>query len=193
MRKVLFLFATLFLYAASSYAQRVEFNLQRDGSFIAKDGKSYVVVEYEGKTAEELYSMVKSNVIVLYNSPKHVMNENEPTKLTIHAKTKTIDTGYQAYGGGFVSYSAYYTYIFQFKDGRIRIDAPLIQPKLDVDATGTPVITKTFAGLINDWYDKNGNLKKKKIGKIKEVENILIAPINYLIGSNNSGSEDDDW
>ncbi|MBQ8271187.1 MAG: hypothetical protein IJZ22_08320 [Bacteroidaceae bacterium] len=182
----------LFLFVVHAQAQYVNFKLQKDGSFIAEDGKNYVVIDYEGKTASELYSMVKSNVMNVYNNPEHVMSENKPTKITIDALTGQISFRYNPFGGGFVSYSAYYKYIFQFKDGRIRVDAPIVKQDLKVSSAGA-AYGKTFVELIDGWFDKEGKVKQRKKEDVEEMENIFVLPINYLLGNINTNSSDDDW
>ena len=70
MKKLLlfFLFANICIF---EYAQGVvSFELKSDATFKTSDGQSYVVIPFEGKTAQELYNLVKSNVMKTYNSPK---------------------------------------------------------------------------------------------------------------------------
>ncbi len=186
MKYLIFLFSVL--VAANSYTQTlVEFKLQRNGYFVAPDGKPYIVVEYDGKTVQELYSLVKSNVMTLYKSPQNIMSENYPKEISIQALSNILEESYK-FGEGFVSYRAYYNYIFHFKDGKIKIDAPLIDPNLYVTSTGA-TYSKTFESLIKGWFDKNGEIKKKKLNNVRKIENTFNLPINYLLGSSN----DEDW
>ena len=192
--KKLFLFFTMLLIATNVIAQQVvEFCLKPDGTFQSHDGKSFVVVEYEGKTQQELYNMVKANVLTLYNSPQTVMNEIEPTNITIRALSDKLYSTY-ALVGAFVEYRARYNYVFQFKDGKIRVDAPLIDSQLNVTASAVP-ISKTFVSLIDDWFDKKGNVKKKKQKNVSKIEAIFNYPINYLLGNLNQSTKKDeeDW
>ena len=66
--KLTLLFLLLFC-TINAQAQYVNFKLQKNGSFLSEEGKTFVVVQHNGKPASELYSMVKSNVIELYNNP----------------------------------------------------------------------------------------------------------------------------
>lgn len=171
----------------------VKFSLKPDGTFQTSDGKSFAVIEYEGKTAQDLYNMVKANVLTLYNEPQNVLNEIEPTNITIRALSDVLYSTYKL-GAAFVEYRAMYNLVFQFKDGKIRIDAPSIDRQLDVSATAVPM-PKTFVSLIDDWFDKNGAIKKKKQDKISKIENIFNYPINYLLGNlkSNSSKDNEDW
>lgn len=183
MRTKIFWLLLLFVSIATQAQDLIQFKLQRNGLFATEDGKSYIVVEYEGKTAQELYSMVKSNVIKLYKSPKDVMSENEPNSISIFALSDIFDYAY-IFGGGLMSYSAYYNLVFHFKDGKIKVDAPMISPNLNVSSTGS-ILPRTFSSLIGRWYDKKGNLKKKRIENVQKVERLFNYPINYLLQENN--------
>lgn len=61
----------------------VRFSLTRTGAFTAPDGTGYVVVPFEGKTAAELYNMVKNNIMSVYKDHKKVMSENENQTISV--------------------------------------------------------------------------------------------------------------
>ena len=171
----------------------VSFKLQPNGTFITEDGKDFVIVEFSDKTASELYDMVKQNVIETYKNPKHVMTENEPTSIKIRALSEPIFSGLKLIGGVTI-YRAYYNLVFHFKDGRIKVDAPIIESNLDVD--GPNPISQRFDKYVDDWFDKDGQPKKKKADKIAAVEFILLSPVNILIGnykSKKQKEEEEKW
>ena len=183
-----------FFFSMEINAQNVvNFSLKSDGTFTTEDGKSYVVIEFEGKTAQDLYNTVKANVLTLYNSPQDVLNEIEPKNITIRALSDVLHSTYKL-GSAFTEYKAMYTLVFQFKDGRIRVNAPEIDGNLKVSATAIP-IPKTFVSLIDDWFDKNGIVKKNKQEKVAKIEAQFNYPINYLLGNYNkqSNTEAEDW
>ncbi len=171
----------------------VKFSLKPNGTFSTEDDKSYTVIEFEGKTAQELYNMIKANALTLYNNPQKVLHEIEPTNITIRALSDVLLNTYKL-GSGITEYKAMYTLVFQFKDGKIRISAPEIDRNLVVNAMGVP-FSKTFISLIDDWFDKKGAIKKNKQEKVLKVEAILNYPINYLLGNFNKQpkSETEDW
>ena len=171
----------------------VNFSLSSDGTFSTKDKKNYTVVEFEGKTAQELYNMIKANVLTLYNSPQNVLNEIEPTNITIRAVSNVL-YGTFGFGSGFTEYSAKYTLVFLFKDGKIRVNAPEIERDLIVNASGFPY-PKTFTSLIGDWFDKNGVIKKRKRENVLKIESQFNYLINYLLGNfeEKKQSEEENW
>lgn len=193
MKRFVFLFLLSTSLVTINAQELVRFNLKPDGTFQTDDEKSFAIVEFEGKTAQELFNMVKANVLTLYNSPKTVMNEIEPSNITIRARSEKLYSTYKL-GTAFVEYRANYNLVFQFKDGRIKIDAPLVDKQLDVSATAVP-LPKTFISLIDDWFEKNGQIKKKKQKLVTKVEDIFNYPINYLLGNLNQvpSTDNEDW
>ena len=195
MKKYLFLFIVIINCVSVTAQNNVEFHLQADGTFVGNDGKDFKIVEYEGKSAIELYNMIKQNIIELYKDPKKVMTENEPTSIKVRALSEPIYSG-MALIGGLVTYRAYYDLVFHFKEGRIKVDAPLIEQRLDnSDSFSVNAPSKTFVGYIDDWFDKKGKPKKNKEEKIARVENILLAPINIILESSKSqtANENENW
>ena len=183
----------LFMAASLSAQDLVNFKLQPDGTFKAEDGKSFVVIEYDGKNQQELYNMVKANVLTLYDNPQEVLNEIEPTNITIRGISDVLWSGIKLIGG-IQEYRAKYNYVFHFKDGRIKVDAPLIDSQLVVSGMGV-TFSKTFVSFIDDWFDKKGGIKKKKEKDVSSVESIFNIPINYLLGNmkENIKEEEEDW
>lgn len=171
----------------------VKFSLLSDGTFSTKDKKTFIVVEYEGKTAQELYNMIKANVLTSYNNPQNVLNEIEPTNITIRAVSNVLYSTY-GFGSGFTEYAAKYTLVFQFKDGKIRVNAPEIDTDLIVNASGAP-IPKTFISLIDGWFDKNGGVKKRKQENVSNIEFQFNYIINYLLGNfkKREQPEEENW
>lgn len=192
MKKVLlsFLFVTSTIVCIAQ--ESVAFKLQADATFKVEE-KEYVIVNFEDKAANELYKMVKDNAMSLYNSPKEVMSENEPTSITFHAysdrlATKTITFIPRLFGG-------YYNMVFHFKDGRIKVDAPLISDDLkDTSGMLIPSAIPTFRDLVSGYFDKKGNRKDKSLEKIEFIEHNINRIINSLLGLNKlEKKNNEDW
>lgn len=56
------------------------FVLMPDGTYQTKDGKDFVVIPFEGKTAHQIYQELASNVGSTFNDPSLVMPTNPTTK-----------------------------------------------------------------------------------------------------------------
>ena len=191
--KKLFSFVMLMM-CLGIYAQEknVDFKLQPTGTFLTEDGKVFAVVEFEGKSASELYSMVKSNAMSLYNDPDKVISESGDNMLSMYAYCKEMCVVSSM--GAKAIYGGHYKLVFRFKDGRIRVDAPSIDEELPMNGgfiTGTIGIpSRVFS---SDYAKKvcKGNSKKNREKK-EYLEYIVNTPINYLLGFSKSQKQEDD-
>jgi len=198
MNKIIFICFAFLMICLGAQAQdrKVDFKLQPNGTFLSEDGSDFIVIEFDGMTAEELHSMVKNNVMSLYNSPKDVMSESGNNVITIFAIEKNI---WQVKSLGATGiYGGHYKLVFKFKDGRIRIDAPIIDNKLEMtDGAFTNTIGIPSNVDLSKTAKKLCNSKKEK-DKLKKasIESIVNDPINYLLGLSQSqkhNDADDDW
>ncbi|MBQ0063423.1 MAG: hypothetical protein KBS94_05295 [Prevotella sp.] len=193
MKKIIitfFLFVTFFSFSS---AQDFKFNLKKNGTFeLDKEGTSFVVIPFEGKTAQELYRMVKFNILNIYKNPKLVLNEIEPVSLTIHALSDEMYSSYNI-PRGIVTYYAYYNLNFHFKDGRIKVDSPTIDSDLLVEASNYP-LPKSFPSFVSGLFDKNGSPKEKKKDTINKIESYFNTTIYSILGYyNKSDNIKDNW
>lgn len=194
MKRLLFIFCVLFCVCDCFAQDYVSFILQRNGTFVNPEGGDYIVVEYEGKTASELYSMVKNNVMSFYKNPKEVMSENEPEMISIRG---FHDKAW--YSGAY--FGAFYNLSFRFKDGKIRIDRPVIDSQLARTSEYYSFDTRTTFPFSYIAKKVCKNESEKNVKRKKKVEDVVNFPINYLLGkikeSSNQEedpvSDDDDW
>ena len=190
----LFILSVLFCAYGCLAQDYVSFNLQSNGTFVNPDGGNYIVVEYEGKTASELYNMVKNNVMSFYKKPKEVMSENESQMLSIRGFQDKVWYA-SAYFG------AFYNLSFKFKDGKIRIDAPVIDSQLVRTSEYTSYSTRTTFPFSYIAKKVCKNESEKNVKRKKKVEDVVNFPINYLLGKikessnqeEDSDADDDDW
>lgn len=196
MKKVLLSLLLLMCLFLQAQENPVEFKLQSTGEFLSKEGKDFIVVEFDGKTTSELYDMVKGNVMSLYNSPKEVMSESGDNVITIFARDDEM--WYVNSLGAKGIYGGYYKLVFKFKDGRIRIDSPTISKELSLtDGFFTNTIGIPKSVFLSNCAKKvcetnsNKNNKKKTL-----LENVVNVPINYLLGLTQEQQQkktDEDW
>lgn len=189
------LFSILFflLSLVSVQAQElVQFKLTRYGTFVDADNKGFIVVPFKDKTASELYNMVKNNILSLYKDPKQVMSENDGQTITVRGI------------GAFVwktvvfiprTFEGYYTIVFRFKDGKIRVDRPVVDDKL-YDADGLLKETISFSSYCRSRISKNGKPAKNGEKKVSQSENAMNVIINQILGLIKTTPEvipDDNW
>lgn len=181
--KLLLLFVSINLIG---YSQTVDFQLQADGTFKNnEEPKDYTVIEYEGKSREDLYSEILIGVTRLYNSPKDVISKVENEIISVNGISTNCVT-LKGMMGVRVNFSIQYVIQFQFKEGKIRVDAPVISRLFTDD---TPDI-KPFSG----WLKVQNVFKKGKPNKqetINDFNNTLNGLINNILKGKTT--TDEDW
>lgn len=188
MKKVLALIVAMLPLIA--FAQK--FELTQNGWVNADDKtKSFIVVESQG-TKAELFAKAKTAVTSMWNSPKDVLSYNEPDIIIVNGynngsvKSKSL-------GMTFV-YAFNYRLQLQFKDGKIRIDAPSVD-KGELD--GGKSTLYFGCGKASSWtatkyiFDQNGKLKEQK--HKEQVENAMNELVYCLIKKINEGVANEDW
>ena len=184
MKKALFICGFLMLVMSSFSQKEVEFFLQSNGSFLTADSSDYVVVPFEGKTASELYSMVKANAMSLYRDPKEVMSEDENVAIKI-CELKNIDENlyYDYYGDC--------SFLFQFKDGKIKVDAPSVSNQVyDKESKSY----KSFYFHVRSLFTREGTVKPRKLKHKLRIEDSINYSINYLLGFYQKNTDkDNNW
>lgn len=178
-------FILIFFVIATTccYAQEIsKFHIQKDGTFLADDGKDYQVVDFKDKSAKDLYSMVKENIMSVFKSPKTVISENEYTSITINAVFENLY--FRHFMGVNFVYSGNVTIHFAFKDGKIRIDAPSINVLYTNDN-----VDCSYANFMKECYNSKGEIKKNRIKDLAATEESIIKPIRLLLKDNSK----EDW
>lgn len=161
-----------------------EFKMQWDASF-KKDGEdNFYVVNFGRKSAHQLYMDVLSHIASIYKNPDYVTSKVEDRSIVINGYASEIayfkDSWGDYYSAGFK-----YRLELQFKEGKIRVNAPTT---LDVYAEGTSKIKKfSDCALSTDglFYLFEAE-KKNMLNEINKYINTLITTIVY-------GSKDDNW
>lgn len=185
MKKILS-FLLLAAIAVGANAQKdstkaIWFSIQKEGYFAADDGKDYIIYHQEGKTAKELYDMVCVNANRIYNMPQRVMSTVEGKSVSIRAYSNTCMYNY--FMGKFF-YEVCYNLLFEFKDGKIKINAPVINSISGHD---------TFKGVIRYYWDSKGNLTKKGQERKSFTEFYFCKLLSDLVSKYEVISKDDDW
>ena len=152
-----------------TYGQNLEpFKIQRDGIFLTEEGKNFQVVEFEGKTAQELYDMVLLNAKRMFIPPKDEISENEAVNIS-------IGWLFEIPRGVFKLFEDYHTwevrcyYTLTFKDGRIKVEAPRMDKYL-VAISPTQSNSLLFANAVNYCYKKNGEINPKRAYRLEAFE-----------------------
>ena len=150
MKKYIILLGTficsLSLYSQTEKQNIQEFKLQITGQFLTTEGKDFYVIDCGGKAQNDLYNDFLVAITKLYVSPKTVIDKVENRIITIkgfESPAFSVNTEKKALDGTPIksSYAVRYTLQFQFKEGRIRVDAPVINAISKLIVGGVPGAT----------------------------------------------------
>lgn len=161
--------------------------MQKDGSFLTEDGKDYDIIQYEGLSAHEIYQKLCSNAGGVYNNPSKVMSNVEDVSIKIRA----LSTGLVK--SGWAYRDAYYQFQIKIKDGRVRVEAPMIENEL-MKLSYNDMGSTWFPNYAKKWL-KNENSSKKNKGKIFRVEININSAINGVLGYSltKENKEENNW
>lgn len=162
-----------------------KFKMNYDGTFTTQDGKRYDVVEVEGMSATDLFDLVKKNIALAYRSPKDVESNVDDKIICIYGYAPNC-TYYTAPGVKF-PLTFNYTIKFQFKDEKIRVDAPNLY---EMRGSVWETLQKVFRA--HNIYSKNGVLSNKDNKRITVtlLEEYFNGIINEIINGNEQANED---
>lgn len=191
MKKLLFLIVALL-----SIHCNAQFVLTSDGFKSQNDGKEFIVKQFPGKSASELYDAAANAVLVygLANNP-----EGKGSNATnIEGEIITI------FGTGSIQvrklkvfdYTVRYNMVMRFRDGRIRFDAPIIHEAYTYNGYGMKCVLGLAGSDISTGgstihvFRGDGDLKERKIKE--SLEELFNGIVDKICNSIDGGS-DDDW
>lgn len=164
----------------------VLFHVTPTGSFISQNGEDFAVVEFEGKSAHEIFQTLASNASSIYNDPSKVMSTVDDASVKIRAITEICKN--KGLGITIGAWLGYYQLEFRIRDGRVRVSAPIIEPYLKDSNFKKP--DRKYIGFVQGLF-KDGVVKEKKKDEYDALNLKVNSIINMILGSTQSEKEQD--
>jgi len=188
MKKNLLLMMVLGFICLVSNAQTKEFfHVTPDGTFATDEGNDFVIVQYEGKNAHQIYQELAANVGSVYNNPSKVMSSVEDVSIKIRALDDFLTNSTMGIPVG--TWQGYYQLEFRIKDGRVRVEAPQIEPYFHDSNYMKP--RKSYLKYVKGIF-KNGEVKQSKKKEYIRLNSMMNNVINVILGTMKS-KEEQDW
>lgn len=180
-----YIYFTILFFVATSLMAQNTFELTPEGFKTNKE--SFIVVEFPEKTANELFTSAKLYLTSFYKSSKDVISQVEDKMITLNG----FQPKYVRRNSMHV-FDIDYNFTIQFKDGKIRFDAPtfelttysnhkqklhLVWGKLSLDGSNLGI------------YGKKNKLKSKKAKE--DLEMFFNKIIEGIIASCNKEATDE--
>ena len=174
------------VFALPMMAAAQVFTLTANGFVNAEDpSKDYAVVEIEG-TQAELFNKAKTAATAMWGAAKEVLSYNEPDIIVINGVgTKVMDYTFM---GMISNYDVPYRLQLQFKDGRMRIDAPSANKGIVSGGRGEIYFDK---GGRTSLFKKNGEVRYENMRS--QVDTYFNTLISVLVDKMKNGAAQEDW
>lgn len=173
---------TLLLLTVAYTANAQYIKVTPEGLKDAKEEQSYVVLDFENQSAEDLYGKSVLFVNQRFKSPEHVIKSNVANKMLRYSDYKP--NGIQVLNGiARIPVDVNYQVELGFKDNKVKFDIV----SLDMS-------TFTFKGNVWNslpiWNEKNGKLRlEQEKNELEEYFNaIVVEYVEYM-----NGNTQDDW
>lgn len=179
------------------------------------------IVEIPGMTSQQLYNTVKNFVIMSYNSPNTVIQNDDHVggHLTVKGKfqSTTCDCANLVWTGSGMEYSTSHILKFDVKEGRVRIT--VVVTSVEQKSGGNQYVPLTYIDYLPtqfyplsrsldvysnnhymNWYPKEGSLKQTK-GFVHEGNVMLkiLANMSLILNAAENGltnvtpTNNDEW
>lgn len=168
------------------------FVLMPDGTYQTEDGKDFVVIPFEGKTAHQIYQELASNVGSTFNDPSKVMSGVDDASIKIRAFSDNL---VMAKPFGFVKdqpYGGHYQLEFKIRDGRVRVSAPIVEEDVEYISYDHKRYDGTFSKLVSKYF-KNGVLHEKKKKNYDAMVARMNSVINRILYTSTVQDANEDW
>lgn len=175
MKKVL-LILLCSLLVTSMYAQKVNFTVTSNGSFVnAENRNSYAILSVPGMSAEELYYafLITLRNKCVNSSGQMDVVENKAINLYDFESNLKVGSIWTASFDGYV----YYRLLLQFKDGMVRIESPIVS-RFGKNGT-TYHYTFEYMLQVLQLFKEDGSPRKEK--HIITINNNINDELNSII------------
>lgn len=177
MKKIFTLVVLLGMVAGAFAQTNISFTLSKEGKFVTADGKSSVVVPFEGKDAKTIYAELISNISGIYKKPQKVLTTEENKSITVYAKSDSLfwykDMIRTMRANG------YYAINIAIEDNKITFDLPVTDEIRYV--SGTAFEVGTMEKLVTRYYYKDGVMQEKAQKFYDRTLNGMLTICNQII------------
>lgn len=180
-----------FILAVSAYAQdsatKSSFILLQSGEFVDSiSQKPFIVVPFDGMSSQDIYKHLMENASLVVNNPTEQISGVEYSIVKVRIRQHLLTDVVMMLP---LSCTGTVIYEFQVKDGRVKVNAPMVENPCHYGTSDKPCY---FNSVVKGFF-KKGKLKDKKAAEF----NNLIYKTNYIIdvilGKASVENTDEDW
>lgn len=161
--------------------------------------KDYIVIEFSGLSQNQIYNKALSAINKNCASSKNVISQVENSQITLNATLPNVAVRHNL--GFSFPYDMSYSLALEFKDGKLRINAPKIKEILQVQQGAGLVWVRMYVSK-NDKkshtrankpyiYNKKGKLENKK--HKESIENATNTLVSNILTDMQIPAKHSDW
>lgn len=167
----------------------VSFSFNEEGKFFTTDNKNYTVIQKPGMKAAELYDKFMYYIKVCnFENDENIYGKKYNVKYLENEKISVVTVLVNAYDENVmgINFDKHLTckFMFQFRDGKIRIDAPIIKNIITdhpiKKGSEASISKSSFREVIRPFY-KDGEVKESKERLYKGINNAVNNELNRII------------
>ncbi len=190
MKRILFTLCLVICAIFPAIAQNlIEYRINANYGFSDPNGKKDIVVNFPGKKAREIYTMMAVNIGVLYYQPSEVMYGVQDALISVSGHSSDFCRN------GDQKWSAKYDLKFIIKDGKVLILNPTIR-NLTEDRALSKIVSKlSFVDFINRyWYNQEvGQFVTSEASNMSLCESEISRITNQILGLSPIGFIPENW
>lgn len=149
------------------------------------ESKNYVVLNFPGKSQQELYKAVLKFANSIYNRPEKVITKVEGEQIVIDAMEKKVTS----WGRG-NDLDFFYKITMDFKDGRMRF-SPSYKYLENYNGIAYPLVKKSNLWVKTALFDTSGRVRSEAAQQ--ELEKFINNYIAAIANNINSSKTNDNW
>lgn len=148
------------------------FTLQKDGTYLTENGNIFAIVNYDGKSAHEIYQKLKSNADIFYSNNTQILSTVEDYQLVLTIQVEGGVMG-RTFAGIYKNW-VIYTYVFRIKDGAVQVWQPMYRTSEFGDYS-------SFQAKIEEIFLKPLNPKEKNPADWQKMPSLIEEFVNSPI------------
>lgn len=177
--------------AIGVYAQdtstKSTFTLLQTGEFVDSiTQKSFIVIPFDEMSAQDIYKHLMENASLVVNNPTEQVSGVEYSVIKVRAQQHLLTDVVMMLP---LSCSGTVIYEFQIKDGRVRVNAPMVENPCHY---GTSDKVCYFNSVVKGYF-KKGKLKEKKAAEFNKLINKTNYIIDVILGKQTIEKSEEDW
>ncbi|MCW8310124.1 DUF4468 domain-containing protein [Sphingobacterium sp. InxBP1] len=183
--KQIFLAITLCIVMGFAQAQTMKLT-PNDFVDAADESKNYVVLNFPGKSQQELYKAVLKFANSVYNRPEKVITKVEGEQIVLDAMEKQVTS----WGRLRKDLDFFYKITMDFKDGRMRF-SPNYKYLEGYDGIEYPLVKKSNLWVKTAMFNTGGKVRREAAQQ--DLEKFINDFIVAIANSINSSKTNDNW